>query len=102
MKRDKKIDKEDTPFQPNYRMKSEPDTNHIDNDLSTLNDYKFFIGFIMLMYSGYVVYAFYKLSDYLSIETALPLAVNYIIILVICLSIMKIISFLNKQSKMNE
>ena len=73
-----------------------------DNDLSILNDYKFFIGFLMLMYSGYVVYTFYKLSDYLTIETVLPLAVNYIIIFVIFLSLRKIISFLNKQSKMNE
>tara|TARA_B100001250_G_C19111597_1_gene491336 strand:+ start:76 stop:486 length:411 start_codon:yes stop_codon:yes gene_type:complete len=90
------IDKEDIPFQPTYRMKSEPDTNQIDNDLIILKDYKFVIGLLMLIYSGYVFYTFYKLSDYLSIETALPLAVNYIIILVICLSIMKIISFLNK------
>ena len=81
---------------------SENRTNQTDNDLIGLTTYQFLIGMLMLVYSGYAIYTFNKLSGYLTIEAVLPLAVNYIIILVICLSIMKIISFLNNQSKMNE
>ena len=94
----KKITKKDI----SSLSQSENRTNQTDNDLIELNTYQFLIGMIMLVYSGYAIYTFIKLSVYLTIETVLPLAVNYVIILVICLSIMKIISFLNNQSKMNE
>ena len=81
---------------------SENRTNHTDNDLIGLTTYQFLIGILMFVYSGYAIYTFNKLSGYLTIEAVLPLAVNYIIILVIGLSIIKIIDFLNNQSKMNE
>ena len=67
------------------------------SNYKVLDSYRLIIGLMMFFYSGYGLYSFIQLSKYsnsLSNEVVVGLIGNYILIMVICLSIIKIIDLL--------